>query len=126
LKNESNYIPGACNIGKAEIKKRRQFGMIGLFLTAFTYSLFVYFDVSRGVRFLTFIPALISAIGFLQARMRFCVYDGFAEMFNFDSLGKSGKVENQDFVNKDKKRARLIIYASVLIGLIFGLIAVII
>ena len=126
MTNTSNYIPGACNIGKAEINKRKQFGIIGLILTAFAYSLFVYFEVSRGVRFLTFIPAVISAIGFLQARMRFCVYYGLAEMFNFDSLGKSSKVENDEFVRKDKKRARLIIYSSVLIGIVVGLIAVVI
>jgi hypothetical protein len=124
--NTSNYIPGACNIGKEEINKRKQFGVIGLILTILTYSLFVYFEASRGVRFLTFIPAVISAIGFLQARMRFCVYYGLAEMFNFDSLGKPSKVENDEFVKKDKKRARLIIYSSVLIGVVVGLIAVLI
>ena len=121
--NTGNYIPGACNIGKEEINKRKQFGIVGLILSALAYSLFVYFEVSRGVRFLTFIPAVISAIGFLQARMRFCVYYGLAEMFNFDSLGKSSKVENDEFVKKDKKRARLIIYSSVLIGIVIGLIA---
>ena len=124
--NTSNYIPGACNIGKEEINKRKQFGVIGLILTILTYSLFVYFEASRGVRFLTFIPAVISAIGFLQARMRFCVYYGLAEMFNFDSLGKPSKVENDEFVKKDKKRVRLIIYSSVLIGVVVGLIAVLI
>ena len=116
--NTGNYIPGACNIGKEEINKRKQFGIVGLILTFLAYSLFVYFEVSRGVRFLTFIPAVISAIGFLQARMRFCVYYGLAEMFNFDSLGKSGKVENDEFVRKDKKRARLIIYSSILVVLL--------
>lgn len=126
MTNTSNYIPGACNIGKAEINKRKQFGIVGLILTVLAYSLFVYFDVSRGVRFLAFFPALISAIGFLQARMRFCVYYGLAEMFNFDSLGKSSKVENDEFVRKDKKRAKLIIYSSVLIGIVVGLIAVVI
>jgi len=124
LINTSNYIPGTCNIGNEEINKRRQFGIVGLILTVLTYFLFVYFDISRGVRFLTFIPAVISAIGFLQARMRFCVYYGLAEMFNFDSLGKSSKVENDEFVRKDKKRARLIIYSSVLIAIVVGLITV--
>ena len=94
-----------------------------MLLTIIAYSFFVYFDVSKGIRFLIFIPAIISASGFIQARMHFCAYYGLAEMFNFDSLGKSGKVQNQEFVNKDKKRARLIIYVSVLIGLGVGLIA---
>ncbi|HCQ29159.1 MAG TPA: hypothetical protein DIU39_02660 [Flavobacteriales bacterium] len=124
--NTINYVPGVCNIGKEEINKRKRAGIVGLILTVLTYSLFVYFEVSKGVRFLSFIPAVISAIGFLQARMRFCAYYGLAEMFNFDSLEKSNKVDNNEFVRKDKKRARQIIYYSVLIGIGVGLIAVII
>lgn len=126
MMNTNNYVPGVCNIGKEEINKRKRAGIVGLILTVLTYSLFVYFEVSKGVRFLTFIPAVISAIGFLQARMRFCAYYGLAEMFNFDSLEKSNKVDNNEFVRKDKKRARQIIYYSVLIGIGVGLIAVII
>ncbi len=126
MMNTNNYVPGVCNIGKEEINKRKRAGIVGLILTVLTYSLFVYFEVSKGVRFLTFIPAVISAIGFLQARMRFCAYYGLAEMFNFDSLGKSNKVDNNEFVRKDKKRARQIIYYSVLIGIVVGLLAVIV
>lgn len=126
MMNTSNYVPGVCNIGKEEINKRKRAGIVGLILTVLTYSLFVYFEVSKGVRFLTFIPAVISAIGFLQARMRFCAYYGLAEMFNFDSLEKSNKVDNNEFVRKDKKRARQIIYYSVLIGIVVGLLAVIV
>ncbi|MBU1095886.1 MAG: hypothetical protein KKB34_05330 [Bacteroidetes bacterium] len=126
MMSTNNYIPGVCNIGKDEINKRKRAGIVGLILTVLTHSLFVYFEVSKGVRFLTFIPAVISAIGFLQARMRFCAYYGLAEMFNYDSLGKSNKVNNNEFVRKDKKRARQIIYYSVLIGIGVGLIAAII
>ncbi|MBU2493209.1 MAG: hypothetical protein KJ571_11345 [Bacteroidetes bacterium] len=126
MMNTNNYVPGVCNIGKEEINKRKRAGIVGLILTVLTYSLFVYFEVSKGVRFLTFIPAVISAIGFLQARMRFCAYYGLAEMFNFDSLEKSNKVDNNEFVRKDKKRARQIIYYSVLIGIVVGLLAVIV
>ena len=118
-----NYISGVCNIGKEEINKRKRVGFVGLILTLLTYSLFTYFEVSRGIRFLTFIPALIAAIGLLQARMHFCVYYGLAEMFNFDSLGKFSKVESDELIRKDKKKARLIIYISILIGIAVGLLA---
>jgi hypothetical protein len=125
MTDNNNYIPGVCNIGREEIKRRNQAGKAGLIITIIAYSLFVYFDVAKGVRFLIFIPALLSAAGFLQARMRFCVYYGLAEMFNFDSLGKSSKVEEDEFVRKDKKRARQIIYYAVLIAIAAGLIAVV-
>lgn len=126
MDNTNNYIPGVCNIGKEEIKKRNQVGIAGLVLTVLIYFIFVYFEVSKEVRFLVFIPAVISAIGLLQARMRFCVYYGFAEMFNFDSLGKSNEVKNDEFVRKDKKRARSIIYSAVLIGIVVGLLAAVV
>lgn len=126
MDNNNNYIPGVCNIGKEEIKKRNQVGIAGLVLTVLIYFIFVYFEVSKKVRFLIFIPAVITAIGFLQARMHFCVYYGFAEMFNFDLLGKSNKVENDEFVKKDKKRARSIIYSAILIGIVVGLLATVI
>ena len=126
MNNTNTYIPGVCNIGKEETNKRKQVGIAGLILTILTYSLFVYFEVAKGVSFLIFIPAVISAVGLIQARMHFCVYYGLAEIFNFDSLGKSSKVENAESVKKDKKRARSIIYSAILIGIVIGLIAVVI
>lgn len=104
MNNTYNYIPGRCNIGKEEANKWKQVGIAGLILTVIAYFLFVHFDVSKGIRFLIFIPAAVSAISLLQAHMRFCVYFGLAEIFNFDSLGISSKVENNECVKKDKKR----------------------
>jgi hypothetical protein len=125
MTDTNNYIPGVCNIGNEEIRRRNQVGIAGLIITVILYSLFVYLDASKGVRFLIFIPALLSATGFLQARMRFCVYYGLAAMFNFDSLGKSSKVEDDEFIKKDKKKARQIIYSAVIAGIAAGLIAVV-
>jgi hypothetical protein len=126
MNSTNNYIPGVCNIGKEEANKRKKVGIAGLILTIIAYSFFVYFNVSKGIRFLIFIPAIISASGFIQARMHFCAYYGLAEMFNFDSLGKSSKVKDDEFIRKDKMRARSIIYFSVLIGIVVGLITVVI
>jgi hypothetical protein len=123
MKDTENYIPGVCNIGKEERKRRRQAGIIGLILTVLAYSLFVYFDVNKGVRFLVFFPAMLSAVGFIQSRMHFCVYFGLSEIFNFDNVGKFSKVGTEEYVRKDKKEARLIIYYSVLIGIAVGLLA---
>ena len=117
------YIPGVCNIGREEINKRLQFGVVAILITIVSYFLLVYFDVSKGIRLLLFIPATISSVGFLQARMRFCVYYGMAAIFNFDRIGKTHIVENDEYIRKDKKRARQIIYFSILIGLAIGILA---
>jgi hypothetical protein len=120
------YIPGVSNIGREEINKRLQFGVVAILITIVSYFLLVYFDVSKAIRFLLFIPATISSVGFLQARMRFCVYYGMAAMFNFDRIGKTHIVENDENIRKDKKRARQIIYYSILIGMAVGIMAVLI
>jgi hypothetical protein len=123
MTDTNNYIPGVCNIGREEIKKRNLVGTAALIITVIAYFFFVFFDASSVVRFLIFIPAVISAAGFLQARMHFCFYYGLTEMFNFDSIGKTTKVENDEFVKKDKKRARQIIYYALSTGIAVGLIA---
>jgi hypothetical protein len=69
---------------------------------------------------------MLSAVGFIQSRMHFCVYFGLAEIFNFDALGKKSKIDNDEFIRKDKKRARSIIYYSILIGIAVGLLAALI
>jgi hypothetical protein len=49
-----------------------------------------------------------------------------AAMFNFDRIGKTHIVENDENIRKDKKRARQIIYFSILIGLAIGILAMLI
>ena len=50
------YIPGVCNIGKSEIKRRKQAGWSGLIITVILLGLLVYFDVPRPWRLVIFIP----------------------------------------------------------------------
>ncbi len=69
---QDKYIPGVCNIGKSEIKIRRQMGWIGFIVTVIFYSLMIYFEIPRVWRLVLFIPSTIAAIGFLQAYMHFC------------------------------------------------------
>jgi len=52
--------------------------------------LLVYFDVPRPWRLVIFIPAMMTAIGSLQARMHFCAYFGMQGVFNFSpEIGKT-------------------------------------
>jgi hypothetical protein len=124
MKDTNNYIPGVCNIGKEERKKRRLSGYFGLILTVLMYAGFYYFDVIKGIRFLVFFPTVISASGFLQSRMHFCAGFGLKKMFNFGSLGNFTKVEDEEYIKKDKKKARSILYYAALIGLVAGLLAI--
>lgn len=111
------YVPGVCNIGKSEIRKRKNAGYIGLILTFILYALFAYLDVPKILRIVIFIPATIAAIGFLQAGMHFCAYFGLKGVFNFGELGNIDAVEKQDFRALDRRRAWRIIIYSLIVGI---------
>lgn len=123
MEMQNQYIPGVCNIGNEEIKKRKQAGWIGLIATAVLWVLFVFTEVQHIWRLTLFLPAMMSATGFLQAYTHFCVYFGFANLFNFGDVGKTDSVEQAEFRAKDKRKAWNILLSSILIGLVVALIA---
>jgi len=111
------YIPGACNIGPAEIKRRIQSGWIGLGVTILLWAAFVIFRVPAPWRLLLFFPAMMSATGFLQAALRFCAAFGMRGVFNFAStVGTTETVEQAEFRLKDRRKALLIALYAALLG----------
>ncbi len=113
------YIPGACNIGRSETRRRKQTGWIGLVATILLYALLVYTGAPRILRLFIFIPAMMAAIGFLQARMHFCAYFGMRGVFNFsEDIGKTDTVEQAEFRAMDRRRAWQIIIYSLIVGII--------
>jgi hypothetical protein len=114
----SNYQAGACNIGPSEIKRRRQGALVGAVLFAITTILFVVTDASTSTRLVTFIPALLFAVGMIQSKRRFCVAYGFMGVFSFEKLGDTKKVTvNQDLI-ADKKYAVKLLLQSVAIAIV--------
>ncbi len=125
-KTQNQYIPGVCNIGDEEIKMRKRAGWIGLIATAVLWALFIWFDIPSIWRLALFLPAMMSATGFLQAYMHFCAYFGFASLFNFGNVGKTDSVQQAEFRVQDRRRAWQIVIYSILIGLVVAIIAFII
>ena len=123
MSTQNQYIPGVCNIGPAEIKKRKQAGWIGLIATVVLWVLFIWFDIPRVWKFTLLFPAMVSAVNFLQAYMHFCAYFGFASLFNFGNVGKTDTVQQAEFRAKDRRKAWQIIIYSILIGLVVAFIA---
>jgi len=102
VKAKQEYVPGVCNIGPAEIRRRMQSGWIGLGATILLWTAFVVFQV----------PA-----GFLQARLHFCAEFGVRGVFNFASaVGKTETVEQAEFRRMDRRKAGLIALYAALIG----------
>ncbi len=114
----SEYVPGVCNIGPAEIRMRRLSGWIGLVFTILLWGAFILLRVPAPWRLLLFLPATVSTSGFLQAAMHFCANFGMRGVFNFGAeVGKTDTVEQAEFRRKDRAKALRIILYSSLIGI---------
>ena len=118
------YLPGVCNIGPAEIRVRRRAGFIGLILTAILLILFPVFHVPLWWRLVVLAPAGLSANGFLQAALHFCVGFGMRGLFNFgDDTTRQETVEQAEYRRADKRKAMLILGYSLVIGVVVFVIA---
>lgn len=109
----SEYLAGACNIGPAEIKRRRQGALIGAILFAFTTLLFVITNAPSSTRLLVFIPALLFTVGIIQSRRKFCVAYGFLGVFSFEKLGATRKITMNQDLKADRKYATKLLLQSV-------------
>ncbi|ALJ21367.1 hypothetical protein [Microbacterium sp. No. 7] len=99
------YQPGVCNIGPAEIRRRRVSGWLGLGVALVFLVLAFAFGWAAPWRLLVALPVFLSAQGFLQAAFHFCV--GFASrgLYNFGALGSVESVQDAEFRRKDQRKA---------------------
>jgi len=118
------YRPGTCNIGPAEIARRRRAGHVGLGIAVVVFAGLVAIDASPLSRSLVALPAAAAASGYLQARLRFCAGFGSRGIHNFGELGRTVQVEDAGARQRDRARSRQIGLASVAIGTAVGLLAV--
>ena len=113
---DGEYRPGACNIGAAEIRRRRSTGVaMAAFTVVFAVAL-VAVGAPPWARILVFFPAVGAAIGLLQARFRFCVAFALAGVRNFGPLGVPEKVADADAHRADLAAAARLISLSVAIA----------
>ena len=104
---ESAYIPGVCNINHKEVAYRRKAGYFGLGFFVVIAAAFLALAVNRWFYVLLFVPAFVAAIGFLQAKNKFCVAYGAGGQQNADDGSeKARNITDTDAVSKDKKRSR--------------------
>jgi hypothetical protein len=114
---DDQYIPGVCNIGKAEVRRRWAVGWAALIATVVLWGAFVALRIAPPWRLLTFVPAAVAAIGFLQAAWHFCAKFGLGGVFNIGpKIGATDTVEQAEDRRKDRRRALVIIGLSLLIG----------
>ena len=113
-----DYIPGTCNIGKGEIRRRQLVALIGVFLTVSSMTALITTDAATSARFSIFLPAMVFAIGFVQSRKKFCLAYGFAGTFNFGKLGQISRVASAAERKADRATASKILVQSALLALV--------
>ena len=107
-----SYIPGTCNIGKGEIRRRQLVALIGLALSVTSLVGFVATNAAPSARLGIFLPLAVFAIGFVQSRRKFCLAYGFMGTFNFGKLGQLSKVSSKEAQAADRKTALVILGQS--------------
>ena len=116
---KQEYIPGVCNIGQAEIRKRWVIGRNALIVCLVLWGAFIVFTVAPPWRLVLFFPATVAAIGFLQSAWHFCAKFGLGGVFNFGpDIGKTDSVEQAEYRRQDRRTALTIIGLSTLIGVV--------
>ena len=121
-----HYIPGTCNIGKSEIRRRQFVALLGAIGTIFGAVSMGHKYTSHSPRLWLFIPALVFSIGWIQSRKKFCLAYGFLGVFNFGKAGAAQKVRSKEERSADRATAlsiltQGIVLAFAITGLIYFL-----
>ena len=121
MSEKTVYQPGVCNIGPAEIRRRRTSGYLGLVVAVIFLVAAFALSWAAPWRLLVFIPAVVSASGFLQGAFHFCVRFGTQGLFNFGELGTEESVHEAEYRRKDQRKAMQIVVLSLLIAVVVAL-----
>jgi len=122
--SSADYAPGVCNIGPAEIARRRRAGHAGVIATVVLLAVLVAVGAPPIVRLVLLVPAAAAAVGYLQASLRFCAGFGSRGVYNFGEVGRTTTVDDADARSRDRGRSLQIFAASLVIGLAVAILAV--
>ena len=115
------YQPGVCNIGPAEIRRRRHIGYLGLAGAVALATVLLAVDAPAWTRLALALPVAGGLSGLIQARLRFCAGFGMAGLQNMDELGAQLQVEDTEARARDRRKAVHIQARSVAGGLAAGI-----
>lgn len=121
---ESQYQAGVCNIGPAEIARRRLFGHLGAVLSVVLLGVLIALHAAPITRLLVGLTAAGAASGYIQARLHFCANYGSRGVYNFGEVGHTTGVTEREARARDRMRSAQIGLASLAIGLVVGVVAV--
>jgi uncharacterized membrane protein (UPF0136 family) len=118
---EQAYIPGVCNINRAEIASRRKAGYFGLSLLIVVAAVLFAVSANRWIRIVLFVPAFIAAIGYLQSKNHFCVSFAASGLQNAtEGSDTATKIAGTAAHTKDKAKARRMNLQAAAFGLVIA------
>ena len=115
----NSYVPGTCNIGTGEVRRRQIVAVIGLALSISTFLGFIATNAPASARLIIFVPLTVTFVGWVQSRKKFCLAYGLMGTFNFGKLGDLSKVADKASKTADRKTAikilaEALLYAAVM------------
>lgn len=121
----NSYVPGTCNIGRGEVRRRQFVAIVGLALSISTLLGFIATNAPANARLAIFVPLTVTFIGWVQSRKKFCFAYGLLGTFNFGKLGDLSKVADKASKAADRKMAFKILGQAVLYAAITTLLVVV-
>jgi hypothetical protein len=113
MADSGRYDAGACNIGPAEIARRRRSGLVGIGIAVALAVILVVVGAPAWTRVIVFVPLAGGIISLEQARRRFCVGFAMAGLRNFGALGQESAVTDDADRSADRRAALVMVgYAS--------------
>ena len=109
------YIPGTCNLGKSEVKRRQFVALLGLALSIF--SAVSLWNTSLATKATVVLPLFVFSVGHVQSRKKFCMAYGFAGSFNLGKLGELARVSDPADRAADRKMALRILLEAALLAI---------
>jgi hypothetical protein len=122
--SDGEYVPGVCNIGAWEIRRRRRFAYLGFGAAIALFVILVAIGAPGWTRLLVFLPLAGGMVSSLQAHRRFCAGFAVARISNFTD-GDSGRqrVQNEAAHRADIAAVRRMVRDAMLVTLPIAIIA---
>ena len=119
--DQGTYRAGACNIGPAEMARRRTGGFIGVGIALALAVVLVVLGAPPWMRLAVVVPLAGGLISLEQVRRRFCVGFAMAGIRNLGPLGSVERVEDAAARATDRRAALLLSgYMSAVAAVIAG------
>jgi len=124
---DDGYVPGVCNIGPWEIRRRRSFAIIAFAIGLVGFALLVASGAPAIVRLVLLFPFWGGALSWLQARRRFCAGFAMASLSNFgDEEASRQQVADAAAHHQDMLAVMRMTRDSFVIGLAITIVAVLV